>query len=118
MTPVLRAKWIIGILLVHFFIVPCASAMILMPAESECGHCQTLDTPDPCLTNTAAGFAADGLLVDNGRPDVPRLLPALLLPAPVALSPLAAAFEAAGAFTTDRHSGDPPPYLLLGQLRL
>lgn len=124
MTPVrranaLRAKWILSLLLVHFFIVPCASAMILMPAEADCEHCHSLDTQDPCLVNSSAGFAADSLLIDGGRPDAPRLLPMLLLPASVLLAP--ATSLASGAGTADAatwHSGDPPPYLRLGQLRL
>ncbi len=122
MTPVRRAHWIIGLVLVHFFIVPCASAMMLMPAEADCEHCLTTDTQDACLLSSTTGSTSDNLLIDSGRADQPRLLqPVLFLTAfsardLLATGQLPADFQS--RFSASRASGDPPPYLLLGQLRL
>ncbi|MEZ5566040.1 MAG: hypothetical protein R3F24_11185 [Gammaproteobacteria bacterium] len=123
MTSARRASWIIGLVLVHFFIVPCASAMMLMPADGDCEHCVTIDTQDACLLGSATiGSTIDGLVFDSGRAELPGIsLPALLLPSVDAHQLLTAGrlqSDFQFRFSAIRASGDPPPYLLLGQLRI
>jgi hypothetical protein len=122
MTNLRRSSWAVVLVFLHLFVTPCASAMVLLPADADCEHCQTINSPDACVVATAAANSViAGVAVDSGRADPPR--PAgqlsLLLPAE-RLGPLP------GAVTSDfrprsfaaRHTGDPPLYLLLGQLRI
>lgn len=113
-----RESWAILLVLLHLFIAPCATAMVLMPADMDCEHCHTPNGPDACaVASDAAASVIEGVAVDSGRADPP--LPAgqysLVLPAPSAVT---AALPFRSRFVATHYSGDPPLYLLLGQLRI
>jgi hypothetical protein len=104
--------------LVHLFVVPCATAMAAMPADADCEHCVAVDGADACLASSGVVSATlDDLAFDSGRADPPL--------AAVTILPIAAAYEAATSSlalrspsVAPRDTGDPPIYRLLGQLRL
>ncbi len=121
-TSIRRESWVILLVLLHLFVAPCATAMMLMPADADCEHCQAISSPDACVAASAAtGSVIEGVAFDSGRggPPVPAAQIVLLLPEVLSTS-LAGAVATAflsRSFAT-RHSGDPPLYLLLGQLRI
>lgn len=111
-----RESWSILLVLLHLLIAPCATAMMLMPADADCEHCQTSNNPDACVVASAtAGAVLGGLAFDASHVDPPvfRVIQSLpdALPETVPTSPWSRA-------SATRHSSDPPLYLLLGQLRL
>jgi hypothetical protein len=113
-----RESWSILLVLLHLhlLVAPCATAMLMMPADMDCEHCQTSSNPDACVAASAtAGATLGGLAFDASHfdPPVSRLTEALpdALPEPVATSAWSRA-------CVTRHSSDPPLYLVLGQLRL
>lgn len=118
MTTIRRESWTILLVFLHLFVVPCATAMVMMPADMDCDHCQTINGPDDCAVASAATYAViAGVAFDSGRADPP--LPAgqdsllLPIPSPGTLTPTDRA-----CWFAPRHGGDPPLYLVLGQLRL
>ena len=110
-----RTAWAVVLVLLHLIVAPCATAMMLMPADADCEHCQTSNTPDACAVDSAATSSAMGSVAfDSGRSQ-----PILLLPTVVSSSLSESGATANQApLLTPRHSGDPPLYLLLGQLRI
>jgi hypothetical protein len=112
-----RESWAILLVFLHLFVAPCATAMVLMPADADCEHCQTMDSPDACVVASAtAGSVLTGLAVDTGPFD-PRGPLLLSRARPVAVPEWLTTGSWSRAFAT-RHSSDPPLYLRLGQLRL
>jgi len=117
-----RTPWAVLLVLLHLFVAPCATAMVLMPADADCEHCLTSDGADACvvasdLTRTVIG----GLAFDSGRAEPPLRLdrgpalpPAELTPDASGTAPIHRWSRTIGS----RHGGDPPLYLVLGQLRL
>ncbi len=96
--------------------------MMLMPADMDCQHCQTGNSPDACAVASAAtGSVMEGVAFDSGtaKPPAHTALSVLLLTESLSgpLSGILATVEWSRFFAT-RHSGDPPLYLLLGQLRI
>lgn len=117
MTRIRREAWVAFLVLLHLVVTPCATAMVMMPADADCHHCHSLDGLDVCLqASEVTDSALNGLAFDPGRTD-PPLAPATLAFLPGALDPQAAAFRAWSRAYAVRHSGDPPLYLRLGQLR-
>jgi hypothetical protein len=122
MINVRRPSWAILLVCLHQFVAPCATAMLLMPADMDCEHCQTINSPDACAVASATtGSVMEGVAFDSGQADPPfhvaqlsTLLPAELMAASPGAVPLA---HWSRSFAT-RHSGDPPLYLMLGQLRI
>jgi hypothetical protein len=103
----------------HLFVAPCATAMVLMSADADCEHCQAVDGSGACIVASEASTSVIGnAAFDAGRANPP--VPSGLLGRadhPGLLPGASAADFRSGALAT-RHSGDPPLYLLLGQLRL
>lgn len=111
-----RESWPILLVLLHLLVTPCATAMMLMPADADCEHCQTSKNPEACVAASAtAGAVLGGLAVGSSHLDPPVL--GLTDALPDAL-PEPAATSAWSCASATRHSSDPPLYLLLGQLRL
>lgn len=111
-----RESWSILLVLLHLLLAPCATAMLLMPADMDCEHCQTSDGPDACIAASATASAVlGGLAVGASHFDPPvwRLSQAVT---DASLEPVATSGWSRASVT--RHSSDPPLYLLLGQLRL
>lgn len=116
MTHFRRASWTVVLVFLHLFVAPCATAMMLMPADMDCGHCETISSPDDCVVASAtAGSVVLGLAFDSGQFDPPVVF--LLRALPDAL-PEALTTGSWSRSLATRHSGDPPLYLLLGQLRI
>ena len=112
MTSFRRSYWAIALVLLHLIVAPCATAMMLMPADADCEHCQTSNTPDACAVDSAATSSAmEGVAFDSGQSQPILLLPALVS----AALPESGATANQAPLLTPRHSGDPPLYLLLGQ---
>ncbi len=117
-----RTAWVVVLVLLHLFVAPCATAMILMSADVDCDHCQVTDGSEACIVASQVSNSVIGnVAFDSGRadPPIPSGTPALLLLAKIS-TPLPRALTAefwSRSFAT-RHSGDPPLYLLLGQLRI
>jgi hypothetical protein len=102
------------LVLLHLIVVPCATAMQLMPADSQCEHCQTPDSPGTCVVASAATDSAiQGVAFDSGRAVQPVLFSAAL-PSAV-LTAVDTPYVRPQSFAS-RHSGDPPLYLIFGQL--
>lgn len=104
--------------MLHLIVAPCATAMMLMPASADCEHCQTSNSPDAyAVASAATGATIESVALDSG-PSFHATQPFLLFPEalPVPLSGIVATIERSHDLTT-RH-GDPPLYLLLGQLRI
>ena len=122
MTHFRRASWTAVLVLLHLLITPCATAMMLMPADMDCEHCQTGNSPDACVVASAAtSLVIEGVAFDSGTADSPVHTAQSVLLLPVALSGRLSRAAATADWSRDlttRHSGDPPLYLLLGQLRI
>lgn len=121
-TSIRRESWVILLVLLHLFVAPCATAMMLMPADADCEHCQTINSPDACVVASATtGSVMEGVAFDSGtaNPPVHTARSLMLLPESLSgpLSGIVATVEWSRSFAT-RHSGDPPLYLLLSQLRI
>lgn len=103
----------------HLFVAPCATAMVLMSADADCEHCQVVDGSSACIVaSETSSSVVENLAFDAGRAKVP--VPSALFrvadgPGFMRRAP-ASGFRAHAVAT--RHSGDPPLYLLFGQLRL
>lgn len=122
--PQKRGFWVIALVFLHLFIAPCATAMTLMPAEMDCEHCQTIDSPDACIVaSTIAGSVIGGVAFDAGAsrasPQPPTAQPFLLPPLELT-APLPGALPTTdrARLISTRHPGDPPLYLILSQLRI
>jgi hypothetical protein len=117
-----RKSWAILLVLLHLFVAPCATAMALMPADMDCEHCQTISSPDDCAVASAtSGSVIEGVAFDSGRADSPLRVAQLSTLLPAELTPaLSGAVPSAhwSRPVATHHSGDPPLYLLLGQLRI
>jgi len=117
-----RKSWAILLVLLHLFVAPCATAMVLMPADMDCEHCQTINSPDDCAVATSmTSSVIEGVAFDSGRADPPLRVAQLSTLLPAELNPtLSGAVPSAhwSRPVATRHSGDPPLYLLLGQLRI
>ena len=121
-----RESWVILLVFLHLFAAPCATAMVLMPADMDCEHCQTIDAPDACAVASAVTSSVlGGVAFDSGRGEPPLrvagfspLLPAVLTPELPEAMLLAQSLAQRSRLMATRHSGDPPLYLLLGQLRI
>jgi len=112
----------IVLVLLHLLVAPCATAMMPMPTDMDCEHCRAINAPDACLVaGDSVNCGIGAVAFDPGRNDPPpgaaqfsRFLPA------------GHANSWPGALTSDfrtrafvaRHTGDPPLYLLLSQLRI
>lgn len=114
-----RTGFAVMLVLLHLFLAPCAMAMVLMSADADCEHCQVVDGSKACMMASEASTSViENVAFDSGPadPPIPSGLPWLAdHPGPLP-GALAAEFWSR-AFAT-RHSGDPPIWLLLGQLRL
>ena len=111
-----RESWPILLVLLHLLIAPCATAMMLMPADADCEHCQTSNNPEACVAASAtAGAVLGGLAFAPSHFDPPALRLSQALPDAL---PEPAVTSARSSASATRHSSDPPLYLLLGQLRL
>jgi hypothetical protein len=117
-----QAFWAFTMVFLHLFAAPCATAMLLMPADMDCEHCQTTSSPDECAVALAAtGSVIEGLAFESGRADPPLSVSqfSALLPAEfTAASPGTTPSSHWSRPIATRHSGDPPLYLVLGQLRI
>lgn len=111
-----RESWAILLVSLHLLIAPCATAMMLMPADADCEHCQTINNQDACVAASAtAGAVLGGLAFDAGHCDPPVLHLTEARPDAWSEQVVTSAWSCASA---TRHSSDPPLYLVLGQLRL
>ena len=108
--------WVITLVFLHLFAAPCATAMVLMPANMDCEHCQAIDAPDACAVASATTSSVIEHVAFHSGPFDP---PALLLPRalPDAL-PEAVTSGRWLRSLAPRHTGDPPLYLMFGQLRI
>lgn len=113
-----RTGLAVAIVLLHLFVAPCATAMGLMSANADCGHCQVVDGSQACTvasgvsTSVIENVAFDSESAVSSSSVLPWLANC---PGPFAV---ALAAEFASRTFTSRRSGDPPLWLLLGQLRL
>jgi len=117
-----RESWAVLLVFLHLFVAPCATAMVLMPADMDCEHCQTISSPDDCAVASAlTSSVIGGLAFDSGRADRPPQTVPFSTPLVRELVPSASqamVFAQLSPLTTSHHSGDPPLYLLLSQLRI
>ena len=111
-----RESWAILLVFLHLVIAPCATAMMLMPPDADCEHCKASNSADACAVDSAATTSAmEAVAFDSGR----AVQPVLAFPEVVsAWSPGTVTSDFWSDSSTTRHSGDPPLYLMLGQLRL
>lgn len=113
MTAIRRETLVIAMVLLHLFAVPCATAMVLMPADADCEHCLTTDGADACLVSSAsAGASIENLAFDSGRAEPPQLAMTILSSIPVVQR---ASSQAVPADSTGSRTSARPLYLLLGQ---
>ena len=121
-TRVSRESLAILLVFLHLFVAPCATAMVLMPADMDCEHCQTISGPDDCAVATAAtGSVIEGVACDSGRADPPLRIAQVFALLPPDLTPVASGAVLLAHWSrtaATRQSGDPPLYLVLGQLRI
>ncbi len=116
-----RTAWAVVLVLLHLFVAPCATAMMLMSADVDCDHCQVIDGSEVCIVaSQVSNSVIENVAFDSGPVDPPIRsgTPALLLLAKLS-GPLPRALTTefwSRAFAA-RHTGGPPLYLLLGQLR-
>jgi hypothetical protein len=111
-----RESWSILLVLLHLLVAPCATAMLLMPADMDCAHCQTSNNPDACVAAGAtAGAVLGGLTFDASHCDPPALHITQALPDALSEQVVTSVWPRDSA---NRHSSDPPLYLVLGQLRI
>lgn len=119
MTHFRRASWTVVLVLLHLFITPCATAMMLMPADMDCEHCETMNGSDACaIASAEADSVIKGVAFDSGPayPPVPAGQHALLLPVSLPVSlPETLTPALRSRFVATRHTGDPPLYLLFVQ---
>ena len=116
--PLRRGFWVFTLVLLHLIVAPCATTMLLMPADADCEHCQTSNGPYACAVAAAVEASViEGVAFDSGAADLKVTTghASLLLPA---LLQVAATRTSWSRSLTTRHSGDPPLYLILGQLRI
>ncbi|MEO8443381.1 MAG: hypothetical protein ABI567_00050 [Gammaproteobacteria bacterium] len=116
MTTLRREALVIAMVFLHLFAVPCATAMVLMPADADCEHCLTSESAGACLVSSVtAGAAIEDLAIGSGRVDPPFVVLKVLSPAPAAQ---AAVSYTTFAFSRSVRPGAQPLYLLLGQFRI
>lgn len=114
-----RTGFAVMLVLLHLLVAPCATAMVLMSADADCEHCQVVDGSKACMVASAVSTSVIGnVAFDSGPadPPIPSRLPWMgNHPGPL---PGALAAEVWSRAFATRHSGDPPLWLLFGQLRL